>query len=219
MATDPLVRRSRAVLTRLQNIYRNKAMVDFGSAEDTLIATLMSARTRDEQVIAAYPGLRAAFPRLRDLADAPVEAIAAKIRTVGFFQTKARAIKGLAHILLEKHQGQVPRTMEELVALPGVGRKTASCVLWYAFGIPAIAVDTHVFRLAHRLGWSQGRTPEEVERALSRVVPRALWGEMNRLFVQFGRTLCLPGRPRCYGCPVADLCPYPDKTKRATLKR
>ncbi len=219
MAAHPLARRSRAVLTRLQKIYRNKAMVDFGTAEDTLIATLLSARTRDEQVIAAYPGLRAAFPRLQDLAQAPVEAIAAKIRTVGFFHAKARAIKGLARILLEEYQGQVPRTMEELVELPGVGRKTASCVLWYAFGLPAIAVDTHVFRLAHRLGWARGRTPEEVERELAKVVPRALWGEMNRVFVQFGRTLCVPGRPRCYACPVADLCPYPDKTKRATLKR
>ncbi len=219
MTIRPLVRRTRAVLTRLQKIYRDKAMVDFGRAEDTLIATLLSARTRDEQVIAAYPGLRSAFPGLRDLADAPVEAIASKIRTVGFFQAKAKAIKGLARILLETYQGQVPRTMEELVELPGVGRKTASCVLWYAFGIPAIAVDTHVFRLVHRLGWARGRTPEEVERALAKVVPRALWGEMNRLFVQFGRTVCRPGRPRCEACPVASLCPYPNKAKRATLKR
>ncbi len=218
---DPrlLQKRTRAVLTRLQKIYRNKAMVDFGAAEDTLIATLLSARTRDEQVIAVYPGLRKEFPHLQDLAAAPVEAIAEKIHAVGFYHAKARAIKGLAALLLEKHQGKVPRTMEELIELPGVGRKTASCVLWYAFGIPAIAVDTHVFRLAHRLGWVRGKTVEEVELELAKIVPRTLWGEMNRLFVQFGRTRCLPGRPRCYECPVADLCSYPHKTKRATIKR
>lgn len=194
-------------------------MVDFGTAEDTLIATLLSARTRDEQVIAVYPGLRAAFPRLQDLADASVEAIASKIHAVGFYRTKARAIKSLARLLLEKYHGRVPKTLEELVELPGVGRKTASCVLWYAFGIPAIAVDTHVFRLAHRLGWVKGKAPEVVEGELAEVVPRALWGEMNRLFVQFGRTLCLPGRPRCYTCPVADLCPYPHKTERAIIRK
>lgn len=204
--------RSQTVLTRLKKIYPAKAMVDFGAAEDTLIATLLSARTRDEQVLAAYPKLRAAFPRLQDLADASLPDLEKTINTIGLFRAKARAIKALAQILIEKYDGQVPKTIEQLIELPGVGRKTASCVLWYAFSIPAIAVDTHVFRLTHRLGWARGKTPEEVEKELAIVVPRALWGEMNRLFVQFGRTVCLPGNPKCWKCPVRELCPYPNKT-------
>lgn len=203
--------RARAVLERLQKLYRAKAMVDFGTAEDTLIATLLSARTRDEQVIAVYPRLRAAFPRLQDLADAPLPALERAIGSIGLFRAKAKAIKRLARMLLDKYGGRVPKAIEELTRLPGVGRKTASCVLWYAFGIPAIAVDTHVFRVTHRLGWAKGAVPEEVEQELATAVPRDLWGEMNRLFVQFGRTVCKPGVPRCYVCPVADLCPYEPK--------
>lgn len=203
---------SAGVIKSLAKIYTTKAMVDFGTAEDTLIATLMSARTRDEQVLLAYPRLRAKFPTLSDLASAPVVSIEKTIGTIGLFRAKARAIKGLAQILLEKYHGHVPQTMEELIKLPGVGRKTASCVLWYAFGIPAIAVDTHVFRLAHRLGWAKKATPEKVEKELALVVPRELWGEMNRVFVQFGRTICLPGKPKCWKCPVRELCPYKHKT-------
>ncbi len=209
---SPLLSRSAAILKRLAKIYTAKAMVDFGTAEDTLIATLMSARTRDEQVIVAYPKLRKAFPHLNDLAKADVATIAEQIRSVGFYTAKARAIKALAIMLLEKYDGKVPRTMEGLVELPGVGRKTASCTLWYAFGIPSIAVDTHVFRLAKRLGWATGRDVVEVEKELSRVIEKKLWGEMNRLFVQFGRTICLPGTPKCWQCPVRELCPYPRKT-------
>lgn len=201
------------VLTRLQNMFRSPGMMDFGSAEDRLIATLLSARTRDEQVLKVYPGLRKAFPCLEDLAKASVFGIEKQIRSIGFFHAKARAIKKLAQMVVEKHGGRVPQTMEELVELPGVGRKTASCVLWYAFGIPAIAVDTHVFRITHRLGWAKGKTPEEVERELRKNVPENLWGEMNRVFVQFGRAICTPGRPRCFACPVRDLCPFRPKTE------
>lgn len=206
-------KRAQAVLTRLQKTFRSPGMMDFGSAEDRLIATLLSARTRDEQVLKVYPGLRKAFPRLQDLASASILSIEKQIRSIGFFHTKARAIKKLAQMVMEKHDGRVPKTMKELTELPGVGRKTASCVLWYAFGIPAIAVDTHVFRITHRLGWVKGKTPEQVEEELRKNVPEKLWGEMNRVFVQFGRAICTPGKPRCFACPVKDLCPYRPKTE------
>ena len=195
------------ILTHLAKTYTAKAMLNFGGPEDVLMMTLLSARTRDEQVIAAYPKLRKTFPRLVDLALAKQSQIEHEIQTIGLFRSKARAIKSLANILIEQFDGVVPPSMEELIKLPGVGRKTASCVLWYAFNIPAIAVDTHVFRVSHRLGWAKGKTPERVEQELAKVVPHPLWGEMNRIFVQFGRTVCLPGKPRCAICPVRDLCP------------
>lgn len=199
--------------------FPGKAMVDFGTPEDTLIATLLSARTRDEQVIAAYPRLRALFPTLSDLARAPIAALERAIGTIGLFRAKARAIKTLARILLDEHGGNVPKTMDALVRLPGVGRKTASCVLWYAFGVPAMAVDTHVFRIAHRLGWARGKDALAVEHELRAFLPPTVWGEANRVFVQFGRAICKSGVPLCEICPAVQLCPYArERKKRGTLE-
>lgn len=192
--------------------YTAKGMVDFGTPEDTLIATVLSARTRDEQVIKAYPGLRKAFPTLQDMAHAAPKDIQHYIRTVGFSYAKAGYLKGLATQLLERHAGQVPKTMEELVALPGVGRKTASCVLGYAFKQPAIAVDTHVYRIARRLGWAKGSTPEKVEDELKAQIPKDLWREVNRVLIPFGRDICKPGVPQCWRCPLAAICAYQPKT-------
>ncbi len=205
MRPDPVV--TGKMIRLLGKRYPGKAMVDFGTAEDTLIATLLSARTRDEQVLAVYPGLRKAFPRLLDLARAEPDEIAASISSIGLYRQKAKAVHLLAKKLLNEFEGEVPKTMEELVTLPGVGRKTASCVLWYAFGIPAVAVDTHVFRITRRLGWTKKSDVREVEEELKCVVPKALWGEMNRVFVQFGRTRCLPRNPRCAECPLVSQCP------------
>jgi endonuclease-3 len=199
-------------LRLLSQAFPGKAMVDFGTAEDTLIATLLSARTRDEQVISVYPDLRNKFRTLQDLADASWQEIATTIARIGLYQNKAKAVNALARMLLDQFKGKVPKTMEELVLLPGVGRKTASCVLAYAFKIPAIAVDTHVFRIAHRLGWAKGDTPEIVEEELKQLFQRTYWIEINRMGVKFGRTICIPGRPRCWQCPVRRLCPYEPKT-------
>lgn len=197
--------------------FPHKAMVDFGTSEDTLIATLLSARTRDEQVIAVYHPLRKRFPRLHDLAEATQAQLERALGSMGLYRSKAKAVRLLAAQLLDQYAGKVPNTMEDLIRLPGVGRKTASCVLWYAFGIPAMAVDTHVFRIAHRLGWVRGKTPEEVERELQLYLPKAIWGEVNRVFVQFGRTICKPGVPRCEICPARDVCPYARARRRGTM--
>lgn len=201
------------VVRILSKLYPEKGMVDMGKAEDTLIATLLSARSTDVQVLRVYPGLRRAYPTLADLAKAPVASIASKIASIGLYRNKAKAIKALAQMLIKDFAGQVPRTMDELVRLPGVGRKTASCVLAYAFKIPAIAVDTHVYRIAHRLGWAKGRTAEQVEMELRKLVPEKEWIDINRSMVQFGRDICKPGKPQCYRCPVAKWCAYPNKTK------
>lgn len=199
-------------IRKLAKRYTAKGMVDFGTPEDTLIATLLSARTRDEQVLKAYPGLRKAFPSLQDFARATPKTIEKYISSIGLYRAKAKAIHGLAILLLERHAGQVPRTMAELVELPGVGRKTASCVLGYAFKMPAIAVDTHVYRVARRLGWVQGATAEKVETELKACIPKPLWREVNRVLIPFGREICRPGVPQCWRCPLATICSYRPKT-------
>lgn len=202
------------VIRLLAKRYTAKGMVDLGNPEDTLIATLLSARTRDEQVLKVYPRLRKKFSTLKDLAQAKEKSIAAEISSIGLYRNKAKAIKSLATRLVNVYEGKVPETIDELVTLSGVGRKTASCVLWYGFGKPAMAVDIHVFRISHRLGWVKGKNPEQVEQELMKMVPEKLWGELNRVFVQFGRDICRPGVPQCWRCPVAKSCAYQPKTKK-----
>ena len=201
----------RNVIGILKREFPGKGAVELDRPEDVLLATVLSARTRDEQVLKVYPKLRAAFPKLADLAAAKTRDIEKPLSEIGLFRAKARAMKGIARILTEAYGGEVPRTREELVALPGVGRKTANCVLCYAFKVPAIAVDTHVHRIAHRLGWVRAKRVEDTERALMRLIPEDLWLHVNRVFVQFGRSVCVPGRPRCWKCPVVRFCAYPAK--------
>ncbi len=202
-----------SIIRTLSKRYTAKGMVDLGNPKDTLLATLLSARTRDAQVVKVYPGFVQKFPTLASLAKADVRDIMKPISTIGLYKNKARAIKALARRVIDVYDGHVPSTMEELVTLPGVGRKTASCVMWYGFGKPAMAVDVHVFRIAHRLGWAKGKNPEVVERELMALIPKKYWGDVNRAFVQFGRDVCRPGKPQCWRCPVATLCPFQPKTK------
>jgi endonuclease-3 len=148
------------------------------------------------------------------LASANVNTIAKSINTIGLYRSKAKAIKGLAQKILKDFGGDVPGTMEELVSLPGVGRKTASCVLTYVFKVPAVAVDTHVFRIARRLGWSSGKTPELVEKGIMELVPKRHWNDINHSMVRFGRDICVSRTPQCWRCPVAKLCGYSPKTSK-----
>ncbi len=204
---------ARAVLSVLSKRYTERGMTHLGTPEDTLIATMLSARTTDVQVLKAFPGLRNKFPDWKSLAAAHVEDIGKTINTIGLYKAKARALKGMAQILLKDFGGKVPRTMEELVTLPGVGRKTASVVLAACFDVPAIAVDTHVLRIVvRRLKWSKGKSPEKVERDLMTLVPRPMWSTINRVFVPFGRDICKAGTPQCWRCPIAKHCPYTPKT-------
>lgn len=202
----------RKVIETLKREFPGKGAVELDRPEDVLLATVLSARTRDEQVLKVYPKLRKCFPTLVSLKNAKVSEVADAIKEIGLFRAKAKSVKGIAEALLAEHGGGVPDTMEELTALPGVGRKTASCVLCYAFKKPAIAVDTHVHRITNRLGWVRTKNPLETEQALRRLIPKDLWLHVNRVFVQFGRSVCVPGRPRCLKCPVSRLCRYPRKT-------
>lgn len=200
------------VVQILSKRYTKKGDMDMGSPEDTLLATLLSARTTDKQVLKVFPAFRKQFPTWKKLANADVASIEKMISTIGLYKSKAKAINGLAKKILSEFHGKVPKTMEELVTLPGVGRKTASCVMSYAFGLPSIAVDTHVFRIVHRLGWSRGKNPEIVEREIKALVPERLWAEVNRTMVQFGRDICVAGKPQCWRCPIAKWCAFKPKT-------
>lgn len=179
-----------------------------------LIGTILSQRTKDERTAVATRQLFARFPDVRSLAAARPEEVEPLVRPAGFYRTKARRIIEVARLLLERSGGRVPATMGELLELPSVGRKTANCVLVYGFGVAAIPVDTHVHRIANRLGWVRTRTPEETEEALRTAIPERHWTEVNDLLVAFGQDTCRPVAPWCGSCTVYPGCRWAGKAAR-----
>lgn len=201
-----------AVMTALKRRYRERAASQKGDPWRTLLFTMLTARSRDDQVEPVFRLLMLRYKDAAALAKADVSDVAACIRGIGLYRGKSRNAVAMARAVMSRHDGKVPMAMGELVALPGVGTKTASCVLVYAFGIPAVAVDTHVHRIANRLRWVRTSTPEKTEAALRSSLPKRHWMDVNRVMVQFGRDVCLPGRPRCGNCPVRKSCAFPGKT-------
>lgn len=171
-----------------------------------LIATLLSLRTRDETTAIVAPRLFAMADTPATMAALDERQIAELIYPVGFYRNKARDIKAICTILITKYNGDVPTTMDELLALPGVGRKTANLVLAIGHNIPAICVDIHVHRICNRWGYLDTKTPEETEMALRRDLPESAWIEINGLLVTLGQQICHPVSPRCSQCPVANVC-------------
>src|SRR5579864_2793638 len=171
-----------------------------GSPLNILIGTILSARTRDESTAAVVKTLFSKYKTANALARAKLSDVEKIIKRTGFYHVKAKRIIEVASIIDSKYSGKVPKTMEDLLSLPGVGRKTANCVLVYAFDEPAIPVDTHVHRISNRLGLVQTKTPEETELELMRTIPKRYWLELNELFVRFGQTTCKPVGPRCDIC-------------------
>jgi endonuclease-3 len=184
-----------------------RCALDFRNPWQLLVATILSAQCTDRQVNIVTADLFDRFPHPRCLASAGLDEIEDRIRSTGFFRNKAKNLIGCATALLERHGGEVPQTMEELVALPGVGRKTANVVLGNAFGIPGLAVDTHVKRLVRRLGWSRRQDPEGIEKDLCSILPPPLWTQTSHLLIHHGRALCKARGPLCSRCPVQPLCP------------
>lgn len=175
---------------------------------ELLVATILSAQCTDERVNQVTPALFARCPAAADYAAIDREELEKLIRPTGFFRNKARSLQGLGAALVERHEGRVPETLEELTALPGVGRKTANVVLGNAFGRnEGVVVDTHVGRLSRRLGWTCETDPVRVERDIARLVPREEWTLLAHLLIFHGRRVCVARRPRCGECVVADLCP------------
>jgi endonuclease-3 len=176
-------------------------------AWELLMATILSAQCTDAMVNRVTPGLFARFPDAAAMAIADPTEVEEIIRPTGFFRAKARALIGSSRAMVERHGGEVPGTMDELTALPGVGRKTANVVLGHWFGTPGIAVDTHVLRLSRRLGLSESTEPERVERDLAAVWPRRDWTLTSLRLILHGRRICVARRPRCPECVLADVCP------------
>ena len=173
----------------------------------TLVSTILSLRTKDEVTAAATERLLKRVKKPEDLLKIPDEELEKIIYPVGFYRNKAKTLKKIAKILIEKYNGKVPDTLEELLKLPGVGRKTANLVLSESFGKDAICVDTHVHRISNRWGIVNTKTPEETEYALMKVLPRKWWKKYNSILVAFGQTICKPVGPKCNICPIRVYCP------------
>jgi endonuclease-3 len=202
-------RRALEIIRRLKTAYPNAhCELDFSNPLELLIATILSAQCTDKRVNLVTKSLFKKYPAARDYAAAPPAALEADIKSTGFYRNKAKSIQRACRALVEKHGGEVPRSMEELVQLQGVGRKTANVVLGNAFGLAqGIVVDTHVARLAGRLDLSANRDPEEIEADLQKLVPREDWTLVSHLLIWHGRRRCGARRPDCANCEVKSLCP------------
>lgn len=207
-ADAALVRRARRVNRQLAELYPEAhCELDFAGPLQLLVATVLSAQCTDKVVNTVTPALFARYPDAAGYAGADAAEMEALIRPTGFFRAKTASLIGLGGALLERHGGEVPATLDELVSLPGVGRKTANVVLGNAFGVPGITVDTHVGRIARRLGWTLLTDPVKVEFAIAALIPRAEWTLLSHRMIFHGRRVCFARRPACASCGVASLCP------------
>ncbi|MFQ6051952.1 MAG: endonuclease III [Candidatus Hydrothermarchaeota archaeon] len=179
-----------------------------------LIFTILSARTRDENTEKAIDNLFSVYDTPERIANASEKDLEDLIRPSGFYRVKARRIKEVSNAILERYEGKVPDTLDELLSLPGVGRKTANCVLVYGFKKEAIPVDTHVHRISNRLGIVKTKYPEMTEEELMKRVPRKFWVYINDLFVKHGQEICKPIKPRCDECMLTDICDYYNYSNR-----
>ena len=171
-----------------------------------LISTIISLRTKDPVTFASSERLFSKAPDPSSVLKLDTDEIAQLIYPAGFYRRKAQNIKNIAQILLDQHEGQVPKNLDALLVLPGVGRKTANLTLGLSYGIPALCVDTHVHRIPNRMGWVTTKTPEKTEFALVKILPKEYWIEINELLVAFGQTICTPVSPKCSECPFKNDC-------------
>jgi endonuclease-3 len=172
-----------------------------------LISTILSARTRDTNTRLATDKLFSKYNTPKAIAEADIYEVEQLIKSSGFYKVKAARIKEVSKVLIKEHNSKVPDNYHDLIHLPGVGSKTANCVLVYAFKVPAIPVDVHVHRISNRLGWVKSINPIQTEKKLMEIVPKEFWLKLNRLFVRFGQQICLPIRPKCNTCVINDICP------------
>lgn len=205
MKGDFSVEKIEYLIDTLEEIFTRRTFEE-QTPYEVLVRTILSQRTRDENTDKATESLFSVYPTMEEVADAPVEEIAELVRQAGFYNVKAGRIKEVSNILLEEYNGEVPDTVEELVKLPGVGRKTANCVLVFGFQKDAIPVDVHVHRISNRLGLVHTKEPEETEEVLREIVPQEYWLPINDLMVQFGQNICKPINPQHMECPFSDFC-------------
>ena len=203
-----LVRRARKISRVLAQTYpAAHCELNFENPFQLLVATVLSAQTTDKRVNLTTPALFARYPTPEDLAEANPEDVAEMLHPTGFFNAKTKSVIGLSAVLCERFGAAVPRTLEELVTLPGVGRKTANVVLGNAFGVPGITVDTHFGRLSRRFGWTASDDPVTVESEVGELIPQSGWVLLSHRLIWHGRRICHSRKPACGACPVAGWCP------------
>jgi endonuclease III len=199
----------RAILAELRHLYPDaKTSLNFSNPLELLIATQLSAQSTDERVNRVTADLFKKYRRVEDYATVSQEELEKDIQSTGFYHNKAKNIRAAAQRIVTNYGGEVPHTMEDLVTLPGVGRKTANVVLGNAFGIvEGIVVDTHVGRMARRLGWTTNKDPVKVEQDLMRIIPRKDWLDLSHMLIYHGRAICIAHKPLCGNCALVHLCP------------
>ena len=216
MAKKTTLNKDKARSAKIQRILKKtypevKTQLRHANAFQLLVATILSAQCTDKQVNSVTTDLFNHLTTPRDFASVSNQALEELIRPTGYFRNKAKNIKNCSKSLLEKYDGQVPQTLDELVKLPGVGRKTANVVLGSAFNIPGIVVDTHVARISKRLGLTKSNNPVKIEHDLMEIIPRENWNVFSLQLIYFGRAICKARKPLCPTCPLYDLCEFPDK--------
>jgi endonuclease III len=213
MVSKKTAERAASILRILNSLYPQvKPQLFYRNPFELLVATILSAQCTDNQVNRVTPGLFQRMPMPRDFVRTPLAEIEGLVRPTGFYRNKARNIKACCAAILKHHGGQVPRTLEELVSLPGVGRKTANVVLGAAFNTPGVVVDTHVARISNRLALTRHKDPKKIELDLMRVIPKKQWSDFSLRLIFFGRETCTARKPKCPVCLLNPLCPYLHKT-------
>ena len=204
------------ILRRLEETWPEaRAELHFANPYQMLVATVLSAQCTDQQVNRVTPAVFKRYPDALAMAEAREEELFPMVKSCGF-KSKAGNLIRACQMIRDRFGGEVPRTMEELTTLPGVGRKTANVVLSNAFGIPAFAVDTHVFRVSNRLGLCEAKTVEETERQMTALIPREKWGQAHHWLIWHGRRICKAQKPLCSECPMKDLCAWHQKNSAST---
>ncbi len=208
MKVPSAAKRTPAILAELARLYPDaQTELDFQTPLQLMVAVMLSAQCTDKRVNLVTPALFARYRAAKDYADADRAELEGYIQSTGFYRNKAKNIQAACRALVERHGGEVPRTLEELTALPGLGRKSANCVLGDAFGVPGITVDTHVGRLARRLGLTTRTDPVKVELDLMDLWPQESWTDASHRLILHGRRVCAARKPNCEACTLAKVCP------------
>ncbi len=214
ISKDLAPERIAAILKGLDEAYPNAVCaLNHQTPWELLVATILSAQCTDVRVNIVTPELFRRFPTPAAMAKAPIPELEELIRTTGFFHNKAKSIKGAAQAIMERFGGEVPKTLDELITVPGAARKTANVVLGVSYGLAeGVVVDTHVFRIAHRLDLAKSDTPQKVEEELMRILPKEKWIEFSHQVIHHGRQVCIARSPKCNVCNLEQLCHSKDKT-------
>lgn len=200
--------RMKTVIKRLRDEYPlAECSLTYKSPHQLLVSTILSAQCTDERVNQVTQSLFEKYSTVKDFAYANVEELAEDIHSCGYHNQKARAIKGTSLVIWEEYGGRVPNTMKDLLRMPGVGRKTANCVLGTAYGIPGVVIDTHMVRIMGLLGFTDSKNPIMIEREIMEIAPRDDWIDLTHLIIEHGRKICVARRPNCQNCLLSDICP------------